>query len=208
MYTIQRTVKKATFKLDYERDRKILADVDGVLLDWESGYDAWMAERGYTISDSKNYKQSIRYGLEQDVSDALVKQFNESAWMGFLKPLRDSVEVLDKLAAEHWHIECITSLSTDYWAGKLREMNLENWFGRQSIRRVRCLETGADKDEILKEYKHSHFWIEDKPENAIAGLNAGHKPILMDWPHNREFDHPDVFRAQNWAEIYTHIKNS
>lgn len=194
--------------MNYERDRKILADVDGVLLDWESAFDAWMAERGYKIVDSKIYKQSIRYMLDQDLADQLVKQFNESAWMGFLKPLRDSVEALDRLASEHWHIECITSLSTDYWAGKLREMNLERWFGRQSIRRVRCLETGADKDEILKEYKNSHFWIEDKPENAIAGLNAGHKPILIDHPYNRDFHHPDIFRAHNWKEVVTHIKNA
>lgn len=194
--------------MDYERDRKILADVDGVLLDWESAFDAWMAERHYKIVDSKIYKQSIRYNINPLDADRLVKQFNESAWMGFLKPLRDSVEALDTLASQNWHIECITSLSTDHWAGELRRMNLERWFGRAVIRRVRCLDTGADKDEILKEYKHSHFWIEDKPENAIAGLNAGHKPILIDHPYNKDFEHPDVFRASNWKEIITHIKNA
>ena len=194
--------------MDYERDRKILADVDGVLLDWESAFDAWMKERGYTIGAPEVYKQSIRYGIEQFHADNLVKQFNECAWMGFLKPLRDSVSVIEKMASENWHIECITSLSTDHWAGELRRMNIERWFGRGVIRRVICLETGADKDEILKEYKHNHFWIEDKPENAIAGLNAGLRPILIDHRYNREFEHPDVRRAHNWEEVYKIIKNA
>ena len=194
--------------MNYERDRKILADVDGVLLDWEPAFDAWMSERNFEIKNPKIYKQSVRYELDQVFADSLVKQFNESAWMGFLKPLRDSVDALDKLSSEHWHIECITSLSTDHWAGELRRMNLNRWFGNGCIRRVRCIETGADKDEILKEYKHSHFWIEDKTENAIAGLNAGHKPILIDHPYNRDFHHPDIFRAQNWKEVVTHIKNA
>ena len=187
--------------MNYERDRKILADVDGVLLDWESAFDAWMAKEGYSVKKENIYKQNERYDLGKWESDKLVKTFNESAWMGFLKPLRDSVDVLQKLASEHWHIECITSLSTDHWAGELRRMNLERWFGK-TVRRVICLDTGADKNDILKEYQHSHWWIEDKPENAIAGLEAGLKPILVDHAFNRDFEHPQVLRAKNWQEIY------
>ena len=196
--------------MDYEQDRKILADVDGVLLDWESAFDAWMNQKGFTKSEANitAYGMDLRYDITKGRATELINIFNESAWMGFLKPLRDSVEVLDRLASEQWHIECITSLSTDQWAGELRRMNLERYFGRGVIRRVRCLGTGADKDEILKEYKNRHFWIEDKPENAIAGLNAGHKPILINHPHNKDFNHPDVIRVDNWQQIYNIIKTA
>ena len=95
--------------MNYERDRKILADVDGVLLDWESAFDAWMSKEGYTVKVPNIYKQNERYDIGKWESDKLVKTFNECAWIGFLKPLRDSVDVLHKLAADHWHIECITS---------------------------------------------------------------------------------------------------
>jgi len=186
--------------MDYEKERKILTDVDGVLLDWESAFDAWMKERGYTIGAPEVYKQSIRYGIEQFHADNLVKQFNECAWIGYLKPLRDSVNALEILASQHWHIECITSLSTDHWAGELRRANLRKWFG-QTIRRCQCIETGGDKDNYLKEYEPGHWWIEDKPENCIAGLNAGHRPILIDHPYNQDFKHPDVIRVKNWQEI-------
>lgn len=193
--------------MDYEKERKILTDVDGVLLDWESAFTAWMGERGYTPVNPEVYKQSVRYNIEQDFADSLVQTFNESAWMGYLKPLRDSVNVLDKFSASQWHFECITSLSTDHWAGELRRTNLNRWFG-PTVRRVRCIATGADKDDILKEYEPGHWWIEDKPENCEAGLRAGHKPILIDHPFNQEYNNPDVIRVKDWEEIYNIITKS
>lgn len=194
--------------MDYEKERKILTDVDGVLLDWETSFTAWMDKEGYSVVNKNEYKQSKRYNIDQDLADRLVKTFNECAWIGYIKPLRDAVSVLDDFASHHWHFECITSLSTDHWAGELRRMNLDRFFGRQSIRRVRCIETGADKDEILREYDRGHWWIEDKPENAIAGLEAGHKPILIDHPYNRWFEHPDVRRAADWKEVWAIIKTA
>ena len=189
--------------MNYERDRKILADVDGVLLDWESAFDAWMKEKGYTIGAPEVYKQSIRYGIEQYHADRLVEQFNECAWIGFLKPLRDSVDILHKFAAQNYHIECITSLSTDRWAGELRRMNLEHWFGRGTIRRVRCLETGADKDEALEPYRDTGcWWVEDKPANCEAGLNVGLNPLLVTHSHNEDYNNPGVTRVRNWKAIY------
>ena len=193
--------------MDYEKERKILTDVDGVLLDWESAFTAWMEERGYTPVNPEVYKQSVRYNIEQEFADSLVQTFNESAWMGYLKPLRDSVNALDQFSASHWHFECITSLSTDHWAGELRRTNLNRWFGN-TVRRVQCIATGADKDDILKEYEPGHWWIEDKPENCEAGLRAGHKPILIDHPFNQEYNNPDVIRVKDWQEIYNIITKS
>ena len=193
--------------MNYEK-RKILTDVDGVVLDWESSFTAWMDKEGYSVVNDGEYKQSKRYGIEQDLADDLVKIFNESAWIGFIKPLRDAVPVIDDMLCEHYHFEAITSLSTDHWAGELRRMNLERFFGRSAFRRVRCIETGGDKDEILKEYDRGHWWIEDKPENCLAGLEAGHRPILIDHPFNRWFSHPDVQRAENFAQVWTIIKTA
>jgi uncharacterized HAD superfamily protein len=81
-------------------------------------------------------------------------------------------------------------------------MNLERFFGRGTFHRVRCLATGSDKDEVLKEYKPGHWWIEDKPSNAEAGLGAGHKCILVSHSWNSDYEHPEVVRANNWQEIY------
>lgn len=189
-------------------NKKILTDIDGVVLDWETSFTAWMEQQGHSVVEPNVYKQATRFGISQEEADRIVKQFNESAWIGFIKPLRDSVSIIDDMLCEHYHFEAITSLSTDYWAGELRRMNLERFFGRAAFRRVRCIETGADKDDILREYDRGHWWIEDKPANALAGLEAGHRPILIDHPFNRDFDHPDVRRARDWKEVWQIIKTS
>ena len=84
---------------------------------------------------------------------------------------------------------CITSLSLDENAAKLREMNLQKMFGKTAFSKVICLDTGADKDEALSKYAGSNcYWLEDKPENATAGLRFGLRPILMEHGHNMNAD--------------------
>ena len=47
---------------------------------------------------------------------------------------------------------------------------------------VVCLDTGADKDDILVEYGKKYpgsYWIEDKPENVQSGMNVGLQGIQL-----------------------------
>ena len=65
------------------------------------------------------------------------------------------------------------------------------------------LGTGADKDSALAEFHDTGlYWVEDKPTNALAGLRYGLKPILIDHPYNRDFNHPDGIRVNNWKQIH------
>ena len=54
----------------------------------------------------------------------------------------------------------------------------------------------------LKQWEPGHWWIEDKPENAVAGIKAGHKSILITHPYNKDFEYPGLVRANGWKEIY------
>jgi hypothetical protein len=64
------------------------------------------------------------------------------------------------------------------------------------------LDCGADKDEALAKYKETGcYWIEDKPENAMAGQKVGLNSLLMAHGHNVNYDGAHV-RVQNWKEIY------
>jgi len=195
--TIQKIDKKAIFNL-----LPILTDVDGVLLKWEPAFSSWMASKGYTVKTPNVYKQSTRYGLEQDLADDLVERFNESAWMGYLKPMEGAVEWIDKLGREGYIVECLTSQSEDVCAGDIRRYNLAQVFGDEVILECTCIATGADKDEHLKKWEPGHWWIEDKPANCIAGLKAGHKPILITHEYNKDFVHEGITRANSWEEIY------
>ena len=144
-----------------------------------------------------------RYGIPKEQVKKLVKTFNESAAIGFLPVLRDAMYWVKRLHEQHGYtFVCITSLILDPNAGKLGEMNLQKMFGKTAFSEVICLDTGADKDEALSKYAGSDcWWIEDKLENASAGLRFGLRPILIEHGHNMnaDVDYPIV---KNWLEVY------
>jgi hypothetical protein len=164
-----------------------------------------MQERGYTLTadNKKSYYLHHHYNeLEEKDSKKVVKTFNESAAIGFLPALRDSVYYVKLLHEKHgYQFRVITSLSLDKNAQKLRGKNLRKLFGN-AIESVICLDTGADKDSALEPYRGSGmWWIEDKPANADVGHALGLKSILVEHGHNMHHvcDYPV---AKNWKEIY------
>ena len=184
----------------------ILTDCDGVLLDWEAAFMEWMSAKGYEKKVEAVYDISTAFGLEKTEGKRLVREFNESAWMGYLKPLRDARSGVAKLYEAGYRFHCITSLSLDKKAKRLRMMNLENVFGKGVFKELICLDTGADKDEILAEYEGSGFyWLEDKTENAECGLQFGLKPILIHHDHNVDCDNPQIPVCNDWNDIVEEI---
>ena len=186
----------------------IITDIDGVVLDWEEGFSVWMEHHGHEKVDGFQFIYSIgdRYGISRNQGHKLVKQFNESAAIGFLPPLRDAQWYINLLHEKHqFKFIALTSLSLDPYAKYLRERNLKKLMG-DAFERVICLDTGADKDDALDElagyakYKDC-YWIEDKPENAQAGINVGFKAILMEHGHKMESD-VDAIVVKNWEDIY------
>lgn len=195
-------------------DKLILTDCDGVLLDWEYRFNQFMDEKGYTLTE--DYRS--QYGVEnrfEEVRDKahareLVTIFNESAWIGWLPALRDAVKYVKKLNEEHGYlIGVITSLSTNQYATTLRQENLVRVFGENVFDFIRCIDTGADKDEELMMFQDTEcWWIEDKVENAKCGLKFNLKPILVEHEHNKHYamdPDPKIKVAKNWKDIYNII---
>jgi hypothetical protein len=191
------------------KNKIILTDADGVILDWEYAFDVWMIQHGHKRQEGSQFVYNIgkRYGIDAEQGKRLIKIFNESAHMGFLPALRDAMYYVKRLHEEHGYIfHCITSLSKDENAQELRRMNLKKLFGATAFEKFIFLDTGADKDEVLKQYLGTGcWWIEDKIDNCVAGLNVGLKPLLMEHGHNMDFDHLEIPRVKNWKEIYERI---
>lgn len=191
-------------------NKVILTDVDGVLLNWEYAFSCWMEQHGHTAIEGGNLLYDIgkRFDLTKEQAKQQIKIFNESAAIGFLPALRDAMFYVKRLHEEHgYEFHCITSLSTDPNAYKLRKMNLEKLFGPTAFTRLVCLDTGADKDAALEEYRDTDlYWIEDKLENAEAGLKFGLRPILMEHGFNmHDTLSKGIHKVTNWKEIYVHI---
>ena len=194
-------------KSKYQNLKKlILTDADGVLLDWEWAFNVWMQEHGFAeVAGSKlNYDMAVRYGIPKDQVTKLIRIFNESAAIGFLPALRDAMYYVKRLVEEHGYVfHCITRLSRDENAQRLREMNLSKLFGEHTFERIVCLDTGADKHEALEQYEGTGLvWIEDKPENAEVGYNYGLNPLLIEHGHNMHYYHEGITVVKNWKHVY------
>lgn len=185
------------------KNKVILVDCDGVLLDWEYAFDQWMARHKYEVVIQNEYSVVKKYDLSIIEGKRLVRMFNESANIRKLPPLRDAIKYVKKLHEDHGFIfHAITSLSNDQYAQHLRTKNLREMFGDTVFEKYVYLDCGADKDEVLKEYQGTGcFWVEDKPENYDAGEKVGLSPILMAHGHNSESAMTHR-RVNSWKEIY------
>ena len=197
-------------------DRIILTDVDGVLLEWESHFTEWMLQRNYyddqeqrvypykLLPDKQNtYEMADRFGLSIIEIRKEIREFNKSAWMGTQCPMPDSQTWVKLLAAEGWTFIPITSQTSDIPAQQLRKKRLGELFGDHIFKNYHILDTGSDKDSVLAEFHNTGlYFIEDKQKNALTGLKYGVRPILIDHPYNRDFQHPDVIRVNNWKQIH------
>ena len=188
------------------KENIILVDCDGVLCDWEYSFTQWMNHKGYPTSDSTQYNVAKRFNLAGDFGKNVVAEFNDSASIAFLPPLRDAVYYIKRLNMLHgYRFHCITSLSEDKYAQRLRTQNLELLFGKEIFDEFVYLPCGADKDEVLAKYKGTEcFWVEDKPENAEVGKSFGLNSILVAHEHNAYYD-GDIPRYWKWKHIYNHI---
>ena len=185
------------------KNKIILTDADGVLLDWEYAFNIWMKQHGFTLQEPLKYNIGKRYGIDMEQGKKLIKVFNESAAIGFLPALRDAMYYVKRLHEEHGYVfHCITSLSKDENAQELRRMNLRKLFGDTAFDRFVFLDTGADKDEVLAEYKGSGcIWVEDKVDNALVGANLGLRSYLIEHGHNMDHKSTKYRIVKNWKEI-------
>lgn len=189
-------------------NKLVILDSDGVLLNWEYAFNLWIQDLGLVVvpGTEKVYDLSIKYGITKANCRNLVKKFNHSVSIGYLPAMRDAVYNITKLAEEGYRFIVISSLSTDDDPGRLRTQNLKKVFGDVFDRFI-YLDTGDDKDDALSEFQDSNlFWIEDKIENAEAGLKAGLRPILLAHGHNFEYNNLMIPVKKNWNEIYNYIK--
>lgn len=191
------------------KNKLILTDCDGVLLNWNDAFTKWAIERGYEEVRSDVYDLHLCFEISKSEAKRIIRQFNESAAICQLDTFRDSKFWVKRIYEElGYKFRVITSMSLCPYAIKAREINLKYHFG-DAIESLISLDTGANKDDVLNEYKDTGlYWVEDKPSNAVAGVNSGLKSILIEHDHNLDHFHEDIVKVQNWKQIYNIIKKA
>jgi hypothetical protein len=191
------------------KEKIILTDCDGVLLNWNQAFANWMLnQKGYHVKDHSTYDIDKRFDITEKEGYQLIKDFNESIDIGFLDPLLDSQEYVRKLHNElNYKFIVITTVGNFRLTVYFRKRNLNKVFGEDVFLDIYCLPMGSTKHAALSPYKDSGLiWIEDKPENAIDGKNLGLDVLFLSQPHNHDavLDAPKV---TSWKEIYEYVKS-
>lgn len=190
------------------KDKVIIIDSDGVLLDWSWGFTTWAFNTHPKLQRlyPSEYKVNAQYNITKEYGKRLTKEFNSSSDIGFLHPLRDSVKYINKLADDGYRFHVLSSFSLSPTAHKLRIQNLQRLFG-DVFDEYTFLNTGEDKDEALAElaikYNNENlYWIEDKAANADAGELVGFDPILIAHDSNVDYKGKRFFY---FKEVYEYI---
>ena len=123
------------------KDKVILTDCDGVLLDWSYSFGQWMTRHGYEINPNykSNYAMAQRYGLEKTEAKRLIRMFNESASIRKLPPLRDAIKYVKKLHEEHGYV----------YERTVSFKNTVNFFCHQCFRKLSSLFCYAKRTECF-----------------------------------------------------------
>tara|TARA_B100001027_G_scaffold912_1_gene605 strand:- start:3165 stop:3716 length:552 start_codon:yes stop_codon:yes gene_type:complete len=181
--------------------RKILlTDIDGVVLDWQKHFNKYL-DKYYPdeeLFDPTVFAQNERTGK-------IIKEFNNTAWIGFLEPWKDSVEVLTELKNMGWKIYGCTSMGADPYANASRKKNIENLMP-DVFTQLDIIPFMQPKGNWLSHWKGSGaVWVEDKWSNAIIGADMGIKTFLMKQSYNSKQDYQGVEKVDNWRQIYNKV---
>ena len=202
MKSIQVMNQKGQCKIQQinKKEKLILSDVDGVMLDWETGFHTWMKLRGYDRVRNGLWHIESSYNMPKDRAYQLLNEYNTSAYMSMIPPFRDARSGIAQLVEAGYRFKLITAIGTDSTVKQMRSMNIDYFFGKEAFIDLICVDIGADKEKELVLYKDSNLpWIEDNIKNYYAGNSVGLSSILMNHPYN--MDDSVNCRVDNWGQI-------
>ena len=193
------------------KEKIILTDCDGVLCNWNDGFNKFMDDKGMPQlpNTDDQYLLSKRHNITSAYATELVREFNEGPSIANLEPFADSVVYVARLSDKGFRFIVVTSLSDAPHAHYYRSKNLHSIFGSHVFKEINCIEMGASKAHILKNWQDTgYFWIEDHMRQAEAGYEAGLQTVLIRHPYNAHYTtdlFPTVSYERPWEEIYNMV---
>ena len=177
--------------------KTILTDIDGVCLDWQTQFQKYLDyyHPGKSLDDPTTQYEHMKTQMHS---------FVQSAWMGWISPLRDAVEILTKFKQDGYEVHGCTAMGFDPYAIALRKKNLETYFPNVFDRLdTTSMEDGSTKEIWLEQYRGKDcLWVEDKWINALAGASMGIKTFLMKQSYNAHNNDDRIVKVDNWQQIY------
>jgi len=184
----------------------LLTDLDGVVLDWFGTFLHWLDVQKINYKgDAERDDYSLSDIVDHPDPESLVIEFNSSTYFRYIPAYVDAMIYLPKVKKElGYEIVAITSCSDKQKTIDLRTACLEDLFGKGFFKEINCIPLGGDKLPLLKGYAPT-YWIEDNTKNALKGIEAGHKVILMNKDYNEKDKAKGCIRLENWEDIYKEL---
>jgi hypothetical protein len=185
--------------------KPFLTDADGVLINWNRGFKAWMIERGHKEVATHSYNLAVRFNLPNTEIVRLIEEFNRSAAVAYLMPMPGAIIIMGKIRELDYDVHCISSFGGDTFSQLQRQKLLWDFFRIPAVN-VHLLPLDGNKIELLKRWEGSAApWIEDKVENAIDGKKLGLDAILLRSDHTSAYVSDEIVVADSWYNIFEHI---
>lgn len=188
-------------------EKLIVTDVDGVLIDWGTGFMDWAVNvKGLTLKPDWSRWYHVEHRFEEtstkEHGDALVGEFNNSPALGVLPAWADAQEVIAEFVRAGWKFHAITSVDPTPSAIMHRAQNLVSLFGPDTFVEINCASWSMGKRPFLERYQDQGLvWVEDLKKNALLGADLGYRVFLMDQSPNQDLEDSRITRVQTWKEI-------
>lgn len=185
--------------------KKIYSDADGVCLNWLSGFIQFMDREGHAAmhDQPKNFSMVDIFPTIEKPWE-LIADYHRSEFYDVIRAYADAKEAFKHLKANGAEIVIVTSCGDEPEIMRSRDATVEREFG-SDVSDIIYLPYGSSKYEKLKSLPPGVF-IDDQPQIALEGAQAGHHAILRDRSYNINEHHIDYHRVENmqvWAQRLT-----
>jgi hypothetical protein len=183
--------------------KAIVLDIDGVVLDWFSGFRVWMRIQGHKVvgglAASWNMTDTFPELSSVDIN-IQIDEFNKSNDFGRLRDIDDARFGVDALryAFPDWPVVAVTSSGTHPRTVAHRCWNVMHY----DLSEIYSLPLGAAKTETLRRWAPGSIIVEDNLKHCEdAVINVAYRGILLDRPYNQGGSEPGMRRIKGWHEI-------
>lgn len=186
-------------------------DVDGVLLDWTTGFFKWVRKMGYEpVGEHDTWSLSDNFPtLSQDEIHSLISDFNTSMNFSMLPEIAGANEALVNLRARFPHTKFVALTSAGNHPATVAYRALQITCFRV-FDECDILPLQVSKEEELKRYPERSIVFEDSVKHIESALKVGHYAVCFDQPWNASFrsTHPRFSRLKGWRDVINHLDRS
>lgn len=163
---------------------RILVDMDNTLCDWSEAFRAWMADRGYSVTEeAETYPATIGLFAEYGIhASALVwHAIRSPGFFRLLRPHPEMISLIHSLESRGYEVwVCTMPLEYDdsIWCQEEKRVWVARHLGERFLDRI-----------VFSRQKHTVpglYLIDDSPSIVKNASKATWKPVLVEHPYNRD----------------------